>query len=79
MHKRKHFLVYPPNYKPGDGYVTTYSKRQAWKVAIKLGHGTCIDVAVYRHKRKHSNWYSSGGYRLWEVHKKESIYDPIQP
>lgn len=29
MHRRKKFLIYPKNYKPGDGFVIRYSKRQA--------------------------------------------------
>lgn len=35
MHRRKKYVVYPPNYKPGDGFVIRKSKFQAWKTAVR--------------------------------------------
>lgn len=65
MHRRKRFLIYPPNYTPGDGYVVRFSKRQAWKVAVKMGVGASVDVAVHLHPGKHKHWIESSGYGLW--------------
>ena len=67
MHTRKQFLIYPPNYKPGDGYKVRHSKRQAWKVAIRFGGGASVDVCVHRHARKHTGWISSTSFALWTV------------
>lgn len=68
MHKRKKFLIYPPNYKPGDGYKTCSSKLQAWKIAVKLGEGAGVDVCVQTHDKPFSGWTSSiGPTPLWEV------------
>jgi hypothetical protein len=68
MHKRKAFLIYPPNYKPGDGFKLRHSKFQAWKVAIHMGGGACVDVCVKTHPARGSHWTSSIGPKpLWEV------------
>jgi hypothetical protein len=53
-HRRKKFLVYPPNYQPGDGYVIKYSKRQAWKVAVLFGAGASVDASIHIHPRQDS-------------------------
>ena len=65
MHRRKQFLIYPPNYKPGDGYKVRYSKRQAWKVAVRMGVGASVDVSVHIHPGRCEGWISSSGYGLW--------------
>ena len=67
MHTRKKFLIYPPEYKPGDGYKIRYSKLQAWKVAVKLGAGAFIDEEVYKHPKRCHAWTSSRLGRLWET------------
>jgi hypothetical protein len=69
-HIRKRFLVYPPDYKPGDGFKVRHSKFQAWKVALRMGAGASIDVSVYRHPAPRKNWVSSSGYALWEIYSK---------
>ena len=63
MHKRKKFLIYPPNYKPGDGFKVRHSKFQAWKVAMRMGIGAGIDVCVHIHPAARKNWTSSQGLR----------------
>ena len=42
---RKRFVVYKPNYKPGDGYKIVYSWFQAIKLCKKWGIGSqiCVD------------------------------------
>jgi hypothetical protein len=64
MHTRKQFLIYPPNYKPGDGFETRYSKFQAWKVALKMGEGAEIDVCVHKHPARFHDWVSSFSFRV---------------
>ena len=65
MHKRKTFLVYPPNYKPGDGFVVRHSKLQAWKVAARMGAGASVDVDIQTHPARCKNWTSSVHTGLW--------------
>jgi hypothetical protein len=67
MHRRKRFLIYPPNYQPGDGYLVRYSKFQAWKAGVRLGAGAAIDVSVHTHPAPFKNWTSSAGRVLWNV------------
>ena len=66
MHRRKRFLIYPKNYKPGDGFVIRYSKRQAWKVAVRMGEGASVDVEVNIHPARGKFWASSQQLSLWE-------------
>ena len=67
MHNRKNYVIYPPAYKPGDGYVIRHSKRQAWKVAIRMGVGACVDVCTHKHRGKRTFWTGSTQEALWEV------------
>lgn len=59
MHRRKKFLIYPRDYKPGDGFVIRYSKRQAWKVAVRMGEGASVDVEVNIHPARRKQWTHS--------------------
>lgn len=59
MHRRKTFIVYPPNYKPGDGFKEFKSLRQAKKRAYHLGSGTEICVNIFEHPGKFTRWNSS--------------------
>ncbi len=76
MHVRKKYLIYPPNYRPGDGYVTRHSKFQAWKVAVRMGAGAAVDVSVQRHRSPRIMWYSSSGYCLWDVVNRTITEEP---
>ena len=67
MHTRKQYLVYPPNYVPGDGYATVYSKFQAYKIAVKMGGRASCYVSIQKFKNKRSNWVSSSLVPLWEI------------
>jgi hypothetical protein len=69
-HSRKAFLIYPPNYMPGDGYKVRYSKRQAWKVAVRMGEGASVDVCTQHHPAPRKSWVSFGSKLLWVVEKK---------
>lgn len=69
MHKRKQYLVYPPNYKPGDGYKVRYSRVQAWKAAVRMGEGASVDVCTHTHPAKRTFWNSSSGRELWVLEK----------
>ena len=68
-HRHKQFLVYPPNYDPFSGkrYKVRFSKRQAWKLAVKWGAGASVDVGVSHHPAHCKDWNSSTGYALWTV------------
>ena len=67
MHNRKQYIVYPPNYKPGDGFSVRRSKRQAWKLAARLGNSATVSVCVRSHPRPFVDWTSSKTTHLWEV------------
>lgn len=67
MHTRKQYLVYRPNYVPGDGYSTVYSKLQALKLALKLGDGASCDVNIQKFENKRTHWVSSSSKHLWEL------------
>ena len=68
-HKRKTFLVYPPNYTPGDGYKKAHSKRQAWKLANKSG---CqVHEVIATHPSPFAPWCFVGGNgRVWHTTKR---------
>ena len=70
MHTRKQYLIYPPNYKPGDGYKVRYSKWQAWKLAMNMGAGAEIDVWVSHHPARCQGSVSSSNRMLWEIVNK---------
>lgn len=63
MHRRKHFLVYPPDYnphaKPYRKYRVTYSKYQAMKIARRMGDGTEVDESVHIHMKPRCTWTTS--------------------
>jgi len=70
MHNRKEFIIYPPNYKPGDGFKVRKSKRQAWKVAVKMGVGASVDVCTQSHEAPRTFWKACGSSPLWTVKRK---------
>jgi hypothetical protein len=70
MHTRKAFLIYPPNYKPGDGYKVRRSKRQAWKEAVRMGEGASVDVQKQTHPAPRTRWNSSVSRPLWVLEKR---------
>lgn len=63
MHTRKKFLVYPPNYIPGESrhYKECVSVRQAKKLAIKWGKGAIIYSNILRYEKKRTLWAVSEG------------------
>ena len=58
MHRRKEYLIYPPNYVPGDGYQKRFSVLQAKKLCLKMGHGAHIRVSVFNYPAKFQPWKS---------------------
>ena len=70
MHSRKVFLIYPPNYKPGDGYKVRHSKRQAWRVAVRMGEGASVDVETQTHPAPRTRWTSSVSRHLWVLERR---------
>ena len=73
MHKRKRYLVYPPDYSfdriPYKKYKVVYSRGKAWKLAKKLGEGTFVMLDIMTFPRKRSMWDSSMSHNLWEIVK----------
>lgn len=59
MHRRKKYLIYPPDYLPGDGFVVRHSKRQALKAAVRMGDGASVDVCIDIHPARCKQWTSS--------------------
>lgn len=67
-HRRKSWLVYPPNYTPGQHrYRTFHSKRKAFKQALKWGEGATVMDAVHIHPRARTPWQSSFSTGFWEI------------
>jgi hypothetical protein len=70
MHRRKRFLVYPPDYKPGTGkYKVTHSKFQAMKVARRMGDGAEVNERIRVHLKPRCAWTSSFNGREWIYNK----------
>ncbi|MNK14234.1 hypothetical protein D3C87_323330 [compost metagenome] len=69
MHRRKDFLVYPPNYSPQGGkkYERFKSLLQAKKRASKLGIGSEIWVSVCEHPAKFTRWNRSENFYIGEI------------
>ena len=72
MHRRKQFLVYPPNYQPlavggGSRYRIYRSKRQAFKQAVRWGKGATVMDSIHVHPKARSSWQSSFSTRYWEM------------
>lgn len=70
MHKRKKYLIYPPGYEFGGNYKVRYSKRQAWKVAVRMGEGAEIDVEVTTYPAPRKFWISCSSKPLWVLEKR---------
>ena len=59
------YLVYKPNYIPGDGYHKVDTKRKAFKLAVKLGSGAEVHQDC---KTKHHDGSGMwGSLDCWEV------------
>lgn len=62
---KKSWIVYPPNYKPGDGYFKVPFLKDAWNKACSLGVGAQCRLVVEHNKRERNKrgWssYETGG------------------
>ena len=69
MHRRKRFVVYPPNYQPLTRmrYRVFRSKRQALKQARRWGTGATMMDAIYIHPKPRTSWQSSFSTGIWEL------------
>lgn len=52
------WLVYPPNYEPGDGYKKVNFLKKAWNIACSMGIGA--EVHSFTEKV-----YKDGSRRMW--------------
>lgn len=66
-HKRKQYLVYPPNYSFPMKYYMCYSKIQAWKQAKRLGVGAEVSISINRHPKSHTSREGSEFKPLYSV------------
>lgn len=68
-HRRKEFLVYPPNYRPGalPKYRSFKSRKAAAKQAERWGESASVDVSINVHDRPHTRWVSSFGKPLFTI------------
>lgn len=57
---KKSWIVYPPNYKLGDGYFKVPFLKDAWNKACSLGAGSLCRLVVEHNKRGWSS-YETGG------------------
>lgn len=68
MHKRKKYIVYPPDYADDGNYMVCSSKYQALKKAFKLGVGAQVFYRIDHYAKKHMMWVSSSGmHYMYEV------------
>lgn len=56
---KKSWIVYPPNYKPGDGYFKVPFLKDAWNKAYSLGTGAEV-WSVHRIEKRGSSSYQAG-------------------
>jgi hypothetical protein len=66
-HRRKTYIVYPPNYVPPMKYYLRYSKLQAWKLSRNLGVGAHVSISINRHPKNHAQWEGSEFKPLYDV------------
>lgn len=52
------WIVYPPNYKPGDGYKKVRFLKRAWNIACAMGKG----AQVHSHIKKVGHHHHSLSY-----------------
>lgn len=59
------WLVYPPNYRPGDGFHKRRFFRDAGRLALSLGSGSWLCAVTVR--------YTKGGCRMWSMKHRYTI------
>lgn len=59
------YVVYPPQYKPGDGYSLTKTLILAKKQAVKYGVGSEIYRTTERHNKRITDF---GGIVFWGIY-----------
>ena len=59
------WIVYPPNYQPGDGYKHFKTLKKAWNVAVSMGVGSECHLVVEHWNKKYST--SSFGHCVYVV------------
>jgi hypothetical protein len=68
------YLIYPPNYNPGDGYKEAKTSDEAVRIGIRFGIGAEIHQVRYaRPGVKRCNfdrWTSCGTIKTWTIIKK---------
>jgi hypothetical protein len=73
MHRRKTYLIYPRNYKPGENYKVRRSKLQAWKTAVRMGEGASVSVDTQTYAARHMLWNSSVIRPLWVLEPNQVV------
>lgn len=57
---KRSWVVYPPNYKPGDGYFKIPFLKDAWNKACSLGEGSYIRLDIEKIYRNGNSRWTSG-------------------
>jgi hypothetical protein len=57
---KRSWIVYPPNYIPGDGYFSIPFLKNAWNKACELGEGSELYERVHKKYRNGAASYSTG-------------------
>jgi len=65
-HRRKEFVVYPPNYQPGDGFIKVRTVKAAKKQCRKYGIGSSVMPWIHQHPSRCKPWQTSWTMNLWE-------------
>jgi hypothetical protein len=65
------WIVYPPNYKPGDSYIHVPFLRDAWNKACSMGEGASLDrLRDVKRKDGSGSWEHHPNYYVVEVVKR---------
>ena len=70
-HRRKLYVVYPPDYQPGDGYKKRFSRLQATKTAARMGEGASILCWVHIHPSPRKEWRSATPICEWWIRRMD--------
>ena len=57
---KRSWVVSPPNYVPGDGYMHYNFLKDAWNKACSLGEGSECWLSIATHRRDGSRSYAKG-------------------
>lgn len=67
---KRSWIVYPPHYRPGDGYFEVPFLKDAWNKACSLGVGAEVELIVDKtYRNGNAKW--SNGNEIYVVEKRK--------